>query len=404
MKSEVYIGDCLEIMKTFPESNIDFVYLDPPFFTGKTQELMTRDRTVRFSFSDAWKSADDYTTFLYNRLLEIKRILKDTGSIFFHCDRNASHIARFLLNNVFGENMFQSEIIWQYRRWSNEQKRLLPAHQNILFYTKSQNYKFNTIYLPYSPATNVDQILQKRVRDKHHKSIYAINENGDTIFNGHKKGVPLADVWDIPYLNPKAKERVGYPTQKPILLLERIIQLVTDKNDTILDPFCGSGTTLVAAEMLERNCIGIDISEDAVRITQERLKSPLKSNSHLMECGRDSYNNADKDAMTFLTGIDIVPVQRNKGIDAFLRDDSVCGSIPIRVQRQNETLPQAAEYLHKASITKHASLMILVATHEDMELFGDHISIPQMIVVNSTAKSIKDAIQQSILVHSTTSI
>jgi len=392
MKAEAHLGDCLEVLKNFSDNSVDLIYLDPPFFTGKTQELITRDRTRKFQFSDIWKGSDEYAEFIYSRLSEMRRVLKNTGSIFFHCDRNATHIARFLLNDLFGVNMFRSEIIWQYRRWSNSQRRLLPAHQNILFYTKSQDYKFNTIFIPYSPSTNVDQILQKRVRDKHNKSIYALSEEGTTIFNGQKKGVPLGDVWDIPYLNPKAKERIGYPTQKPILLLERIIQLATDEGDFVLDPFCGSGTSLVAAQMLKRNCIGIDNSSDAIHITRERLMAPSKSRSHLMEKGRDTYDNADKEALACLAGLDIIPVQRNKGIDAFLKYGAINGSIPIRVQRPNESLSEAAISLHNASKGKHTVLMVLVATQEESAL-GTDVLIPRMIVVDAASKSIKNAIE-----------
>ena len=188
MKADVYLGDCLEMLKMVPESSVDLVYLDPPFFTGNTQRLTTRNRTEQFEFSDVWKSANDYAHFLYQRMCEMKRVLKTTGSIFFHCDRNASHIARFLMDDIFGEEMFRSEIIWHYRRWSSGEKRLLPAHQNILFYTKSHDYKFNVVFVPYSSATNVDQILQKRSRDEYNKSVYAMDEQGATIFNGNKKG------------------------------------------------------------------------------------------------------------------------------------------------------------------------------------------------------------------------
>lgn len=392
MKTDVYTGDCLDILKSIPKNSVDLVYLDPPFFTGKIQELTNRDRTKHFQFSDIWHGSDEYAEFLYNRLQQMQRVMKSTASIFFHCDRNASHLARFLLDDIFGKDMFQAEIIWQYRRWANSIKGLLPAHQNILFYTKSKEYKFNSIFVSYSPSTNIDQILQRRARDEHHKSIYARDEKGDTIFNGHKKGVPLSDVWDIPYLNPKAKERVGYPTQKPILLLERIIQLVTDEGDIVLDPFCGSGTTLIAAKILNRNSIGIDNSSDAIAITQERLKSPVKSRSYLMEKGRETYEQVDKDALAYLIGLEIIPVQRNKGIDAFLKVDSVSGSVPIRVQRRNETLAEATESLYKASREKYPSLMILVTTQRELGL-GTNITIPNMIIVDATAKAIKDAIK-----------
>ncbi len=197
---------------------------------------------------------------------------------------------------------------------------MLPAHQNIYFFSKYQNFKFFPIYTSYSETTNIDQILQRRTRDEHNKSVYELDENGDFKYGDKKKGVPLTDVWEIPYLNPKAKERVGYPTQKPLLLLERIIQLTTEKGDRILDPFCGSGTTCVAAKLLEREFIGIDKSSEAVELSLSRLNNPVKTSSNLLKNGRKSYLNADKYALALLKGIDFNPVQRNKGIDAILVD------------------------------------------------------------------------------------
>ena len=186
-----------------------------------------------------------------------------------HCDRSASHYLRIALDEVFGAGNFQSEIVWFYRRWSNAKKGLLNAHQVIFFYSKTKDFKFNPVYTDYSPTTNLDQIFQKRKRDPNGKTTYKTLENGDIELVDEKKGVPLSDVWDIPYLNPKAKERVGYPTQKPILLLDRIIELVTDENDTVLDPFCGSGTTLVAAQFLNRKYIGIDLSRQAIELSNK---------------------------------------------------------------------------------------------------------------------------------------
>ncbi len=130
-------------------------------------------------------------------------------------------------------------------------KGLLNNHQIILFYSKTSHFKFNRIYTEYSATTNIDQILQERVRNKDGKAVYKYNSDGDIVIGQSKKGVPLSDVWEIPYLNPKAKERVGYPTQKPILLLEQILRLVTDEGDFVIDPFAGSGTTLAAAKMLK---------------------------------------------------------------------------------------------------------------------------------------------------------
>src|SRR5207253_4373533 len=204
MATQILKGDCLGIVKTLPSGKIDLVYLDPPFFTQKIHKLVTKDRRNAFSFSDIWDSTEAYGEFLFDRVKEFKRILAPTGSIFFHCDSTAAHIARLVLDEIFGKEMFRAEIIWNYRRWSNAQKNLLPSHQNIYFYSKTENYKFNHIFQEYSSSTNVDQILQKRRRDEYGKAVYAKDENG-VLFNGDKRGVPLSDVWDIPLLNPKAK-------------------------------------------------------------------------------------------------------------------------------------------------------------------------------------------------------
>jgi site-specific DNA-methyltransferase (adenine-specific) len=324
---------------------------------------------------------------LIERLRELHRVLKSTGSIFFHCDKTASHIGRFILDDAFGMECFQSEIIWSYRRWSNSARKLLPAHQTILFYSKGRDFKFNTIRTGYSPTTNVDQILQRRSRDNSNKSVYARDESGAVVYGGSKRGVPLSDVWEIPFLNPKAKERTGYPTQKPILLLEQIIRLTTDEGDVVLDPFCGSGSTLVAATLLQRSAIGIDISEEAVKLTRRRLAEPVKTESNLLKNGLDSYKSANSDALSLLNGISHTPVQRNNGIDAFLAETYEGVPIPVRVQRHDETVAEAASALHKAAKTKTAQRMILVATEDVPSLL--EMEIPDEVqVVSSAALSI----------------
>ncbi len=399
MNTQLLQGDCLPIIREFNANSIHLIYLDPPFFTQKTHRLRTKDRQREFSFDDVWSSHAEYTNFLYERLQEIKRVLHPTGSIFFHCDRNASHIIRILLDEIFGVRNFRSEIIWHYRRWSNSQKNLLPAHQTIYYYTKSDTYTFNTMYNEYSTATNVDQILQRRKRDVYGKSVYDLDDNGDFIPGGAKKGVPLSDVWHIPYLNPKAKERVGYPTQKPILLLERIIQIASNENDLILDPFCGSGTTLVAATLLHRRSIGIDISSDAIEIAHSRLAKPIKSESNLLKLGREAYKTTYEEALALLKGLEIVPVQRNKGIDAFLKDDIDGCPIPIRVQRPNETILEAATDLYNSAKTKKALIMLLIAIQEG-GYFPFANKLPsEVFVIDGPALSITKTLEKFKLAH-----
>lgn len=394
MGTDVYHGDCMKILGNVSADTADLVYLDPPFFTQRKQRLSAPDRSIEYSFDDRWNSISEYASFLTERLKEFHRVLKPTGSIFFHCDRNASHIARLILDDVFGEKCFQSEIIWSYKRWSNAARKLLQAHQTILFYSKGKDFKFNRIFTDYSPTTNIDQILQKRSRDNSNKSVYSRDDNGSIVYGGSKRGVPLSDVWEIPFLNPKAKERTGYPTQKPIILLERIILLATDEKDVVLDPFCGSGSTLVAAKLLGRSAMGIDISEEAVNLTRSRLAEPVKTESNLLKKGLDSYRTANSSALALLSGISHTPVQRNKGIDAFLSEVYKGLPIPVRVQRCGETIGEAAFALYNAGKSKELRRMILVATEDTPSLL--EMEVPEGVqVISSAALSISRILQEN---------
>ena len=263
---------------------------------------------------------------------------------------------------MFGADNFQSEIIWSYKRWSNARKGLLNTHQVIFFYSKTKDFKFNPIYTDYSPTTNLDQIFQKRVRNENGKTVYKTSEDGNTELIEEKKGVPLSDVWEIPYLNPKARERVGYPTQKPVLLLERIIKLVTDEEDTVLDPFCGSGTTLVASQILNRRYIGIDKSREAIKLASERLKNPVKTESHLLKKGKESYINQDPKILEILNHLGLVPVQRNKGIDGFLKMKESFKPIPVKIQKEGETVEKAIQLLLHACKKNSYEKKILIKT------------------------------------------
>jgi site-specific DNA-methyltransferase (adenine-specific) len=393
---KVLQGDCLDILKDFEDNSVDLIYLDPPFFTNTIQKLKTRDGNKEFSYKDIWKSNEEYAEFLYYRLVELKRVLKETGSIFVHCDKNSTHIVKILLDDIFGLKQFQSEIIWYYKRWSNSRKGLLPSHQTIYFYSKTKDFKFKTIYNNYSETTNIDQILQKRVRDNNGKTVYAKDENGNTISSDSKKGVPLNDVWEIPYLNPKAKERVGYPTQKPILLLERIIEIATDEKDTILDPFCGSGTTLVAGKLKKRDVIGIDISQDAINLTKSRLENPIKSESNLLKKGKESYKNVDILVEKILHDIDYIPVQRNNGIDAILKETYQNSPVLIRIQKEHESIEEALTQLSKAVKTKHSKKSFLIKTNDIKSLFEFNLIDNRIKIINSTTYGLKKILNKKI--------
>ena len=370
--NKIYHGNCVEKLKEIEANKVDLIYFDPPFFTQRKHSLTNKDNSKTYEFDDKYNSIEEYLELVENVLVQSKRVLKNTGSVFLHCDKTASHNIRAVMDKVFGRENFQSEIIWSYKRWSNAKKGLLNAHQVIFFYSKTQDFKFNTLYTDYSATTNLDQILQDRERNENGKSVYKKDENGNVILGKEKKGVPLSDVWEIPYLNPKAKERTGYPTQKPVLLLNQILNIVTDEGDLVVDPFCGSGTTCVSAKSLKRQFIGIDISKDAVELANSRLEEMVISESNLLNKGTNEYQEKTEKELAILQNINAFPVQRNSGIDGFLKDHFEGMPVPVKIQGEYETVEDAIEKLEKASYGKDYKMKILIQTRETRisRLFG----------------------------------
>jgi len=368
MLNSITHGNCVKKLKDINSNYIDLVYFDPPFFTQKKHSLTNRDNSKKYEFDDKYDSLEDYLLLIENVLIQSKRVLKDTGSIFLHCDKTASHYIRMVLDKVLGKENFQSEIVWTYKRWSNSKKGLLNCHQIIFFYSKTGTFKFNTTYTGYSATTNLDQILQDRVRNENGKSVYKRNDDGSVVIGKEKKGVPLSDVWEIPYLNPKARERTGYPTQKPVLLLNQILNIATDEGDIVLDPFCGSGTTCVAAKYLKRNYIGIDVSLDAVELANSRLQEMIISESNLLNKGAIEYLEKTEKELIILDNINAFPVQRNSGIDGFLKEHCDGIPVPVKIQSEYETIEDAIEKLERASIGKNYPLKIVIQTKESAEV------------------------------------
>ena len=362
--NKIIHGHCLEKLCEVEAGQVDLIYFDPPFFTQKKHSLSTRDNSKTYQFDDKFDSLDEYLNLIENVLVHSKRVLKDTGSVFLHCDKTASHYILTVLDKVFGRDNFQSEIVWSYKRWSNSKKGLLNAHQIIFFYSKTKDFKFNTVYTKYSATTNLDQILQERERNENGKSIYKRDKDGNISIGKEKRGVPLSDVWEIPYLNPKAKERTGYPTQKPVLLLNQIINIATDEGDLVLDPFCGSGTTCVSAKLLKRNYIGIDVSLDAVNLANSRLEEMIVTESALLDKGADNYLEKTEKELAILENINAFPVQRNSGIDGFLKEHFEGKPVPVKIQAEYETIEDAIEKLERASLGRDYNLKILIQTKE----------------------------------------
>lgn len=298
-KNQLYYGDNLEVLpKYIKDDSVDLVYLDPPF-NSKRNYSVTFNRSGRAddedvaqikAFEDTWhwtpttdiqfgqfidsapsKAADALTAFhtllgendamayltnMAPRFVELHRVLKETGTIFLHCDPTMSHYLKILMDAVFGPERFLNEIVWHYQTGGMSKKRFGRKHDILLWYSKSASYKF---FPDRVMVSRTDEVLRRI------KSGIASATRATTL-----EKLP-DDVFEIQALNAMASERLGYPTQKPVALLERVIKAVSDKGDVVLDPFCGCGTTVDAAQRLGRKWIGIDITYFAVDLTMKRL-------------------------------------------------------------------------------------------------------------------------------------
>jgi len=260
LENVIYCGDNLIWLKKFPDKLVDLIYLDPPFFSNKQYEVIFHDGQEIRSFEDRWKGGiNHYIGWMRERIFEMHRVLKDTGSFYLHCDWHAGHYLKVMCDEIFNYSNFQNEIVWYYRRWTNISTRFQRMHDTIFFYTKGKKYKFSCLYQPFSEKTIHREISVDGVTN--------LKEKRDI-----EKGIVMHDVWDIPYIHSQSKERLGYPTQKPEALMERIIKASSNKDDLVLDPFCGCGTTIAVAQKLQRKWIGIDVSPSACKLMKNRVE------------------------------------------------------------------------------------------------------------------------------------
>ena len=256
IKNKLICGDNLQELKVMDNESVDLIYIDPPFFSGRNYKNGIHE------FEDKWTGGlADYINWLKQRVVELHRILKSTGSFYLHCDWHANAYIRIMLDEIFGYNNFQNEIIWWYHNPNGTVKdKFKKKHDTIFFYTKvlgNHTFNLDAVRTPYREAT------LKKAKNK------VISFGRVTTCN--PLGKVCEDVWEIPYINPMAKERLGYPSQKPEALLERIIKASSNEGDIVLDAFCGSGTTLAVAQKLNRYWIGIDISPSAIALAKKRL-------------------------------------------------------------------------------------------------------------------------------------
>jgi DNA modification methylase len=232
--NQIISGDCLDALGQFGRGVFDMAYLDPPFNTGNVQCTPTN------SYRDSWPDMDSYLTYMRLRLERVLVSLTADGVILLHCDWRTCHHFRLMLDDLLGSERFVNHLVWSYGLGGSSPRRFARKHDDILFYAKSDEYYFDP---PQVPATS------RRMQGQMKKA---------------------TDVLVIPSLNNMADERVGYPTQKPLELLELLVRACCPPRGAVLDPFCGSGTTSVAAARLERRYVGIDSNPHAVKIARER--------------------------------------------------------------------------------------------------------------------------------------
>ena len=262
---------------------IDLVYIDPPFdsgadyvrkvkLRGQPRALEAEGHSVleQTQYTDIWAN-DNYLQFMYERLILIRELLSDRGSIYLHCDWHKSHQLRFLLDEVFGEANFVNEIVWKYNWASTVKKKFSQKHDTIFWYAKNpENWIFNLDAMrePYTEAQ-----LKGYKRDA--RGYYTLDSSGKKWY-AHPKGQLPSDLFEIGIISRSAKERQNYPTQKPEALIERIIRASSNEDSIVLDCFVGSGTTAVVAEKLGRRWIAADLNKGAIHTTMKRIQTHAK--------------------------------------------------------------------------------------------------------------------------------
>ncbi|HZU81319.1 MAG TPA: site-specific DNA-methyltransferase [Polyangiaceae bacterium] len=352
----LYRGDNLEVLRRhLPAGSVDLVYLDPPFQSGRDYhvafEARSRGAAVarasREAFKDTWRwdagaersfvelerAARDgagkpaaeraaralgalraivgesdvmaYLCMMAPRLVELRRVMKESGSLYLHCDPTASHYLKVLLDAVFGPACFRNEVVWRYRRWPARARRFQRMHDVLLFYTASAGgeHTFNTLYgyekLAESTLKTFGTRKQRADFSSGHRkpAVEAVDTQGPPLSDYwdvadagevaradragtdgagfEREGVPLGDAWEVGVIAAIGKERTGYPTQKPEALLERVVRASSREGDVVLDPFCGSGTAIAVAERLKRRWIGIDVAPLAIELARDRMRGAL---------------------------------------------------------------------------------------------------------------------------------
>jgi DNA modification methylase len=388
--NKLILGDNLEILKTIDNESVDLIYLDPPFFSNRNYEVIWGDKGEVRSFEDRFSGGiDHYISWLKERVVEMHRILKPTGTIFLHCDWHANaYIRTEILDKIFGNQNFKGEIVWKRSTAHNDTKQgkkgIGVITDTIWYYTKSKEFTYNTLYTAYdekyieSSYKNQDedgrrytlsdltgpggaskgnpqyeflgvtrywQFSKENMQKLYEQGLIVQSKEGNIPrrkrYLDESPGISLQNLWlDILPVSSQSKEKIGYPTQKPISLLKRIIEMATNENDIVLDPFVGGGTAVAAADKFNRRWIGIDQSVQAIKVTEFRmnLQQDLFSKPFITQLHKYDYDTLRyKDAFEFETfivqqfgGITNTKQRGDLGLDGKTKEGS-----PIQVKRSD---------------------------------------------------------------------
>ena len=427
----IWTGDNLDILRGMNSESVDLIYLDPPFNSNRNYSAPVGSAAAGAAFKDTWTLSDldvawmgliaeehpaiyktlaaaglthgkgmqSYLCMMAVRLLEMRRVLKDTGSVYLHCDPTASHYLKLVMDAVFESSNFRNDITWKRTTAHNDARRFGRVQDRILFYVKTESSSFNRVPGEYSE----EQLSRYKYEDEHgpfraenltapHYSptrtvewrgvnpganrqwrysievleqLYAegrilLRRDGLPRKDGLKSyldeapGAVLQDIWTDIELGPTAGERIGYPTQKPLALLERIIKASSNEGDMVLDPFCGCATACVAAENLGRKWVGIDLSPKAIELVNVRLKAAMGDLFHdrLVTARTDIPRRTDIDAP--------IPYRQNRHV-LFGQQEGRCngcgGEFPFRMFEVDHVVPRSR------GGTDHIDNLQLLCTH-----------------------------------------
>ena len=380
----VFTGDNLDVLRGMDSETVDLIYADPPFNSNRNYAAPIGSEAAGAAFKDTWTLSDvdeawlaiirdqhpgphavieasgiahgdgmkSYLCMMAIRLLELRRVLKPTGSIYLHCDPTASHYLKLLMDSVWGKNNYRNEVVWHYKSFHGNVKRYFPRKHDVLFvYNKSSEWTFNRVFEEDNSDTidfqrwsgylvNGRYIVGRNMPTQDSRFVRFLNrwirENGrdpgpnDVVYE--VLGQALDTVWDIKPVDPKDKrERIGYPTQKPLALLERIIEASSNPNDVVLDPFCGCATALIAAEKLTRKWVGIDVSPLAVRLVRARINREVPI--FIGDVNNDTIERTDVPVRTDL--VDEIREYLNEKQLLYGRQGGHCGACRVHFELRN---------------------------------------------------------------------